>query len=230
SLPQGTAPDANGCTQAAIKDPVTIWTFLYRDLNSHPGEPRAYAVHRPAVACTLAITITPAAQPIDPDSEEDYPDEAVQLGMSNLHSMAPTTDLVDVTNRFTFAAREALYQTIHSTKEIAMIFGRLVQGRVPMKSFGGPIMIYKVAGQAAAAGWDRFLWAMALISVNLGLLNILPIPMLDGGHLLFFLVEAVRRRPVSLKFREIASFVGLSMILLLMLFAFKNDLERYWPW
>ena len=77
-------------------------------------------------------------------------------------------------------------------------------------------------------GWESFLWLMALISVNLGLLNLLPIPVLDGGHLVFIAIEAIKRKPVSMRAREIAGLVGFSLLILLMIFAFKNDIERYW--
>ena len=88
--------------------------------------------------------------------------------------------------------------------------------------------MYDIAGQAGAKGTTYFVWAMALISVNLGLVNLLPIPVLDGGHLFFFLVEAIRRRPLSLRVREVASLVGMALLVLLMLVAFKNDVERRW--
>jgi regulator of sigma E protease len=229
-LPNDAPIDTNQCTTTPTKEPITIWSFLQRDLTTHPGEERVLAVHRPGVPCTLALRITPIAQPIDSESGQPYPDEALQIGMLNSQSSDSTLDLIAVEDRLAFAARESWYRTGRTIKEITLIFARLVQGQVPMKSLGGPIMIYKVAGQAADAGWDQFLWAMALISINLGVLNLLPIPMLDGGHLIFLTVEAIRRKPVSLRFREISSFIGISMILLLMLFAFKNDLERYWPW
>jgi regulator of sigma E protease len=90
----------------------------------------------------------------------------------------------------------------------------------------GPITLYDIAGQAGARGPAYFVWAMALISVNLGLINLLPIPVLDGGHLLFFLIEAARRRPLPLRAREVASLAGLLVLFLLMLVAFKNDVER----
>jgi regulator of sigma E protease len=70
---------------------------------------------------------------------------------------------------------------------------------------------------------------MAFISINLGLLNLLPIPLLDGGHLLFFLIEGVSRRPLAARAREVASLVGFGLLVLLMVLAFKNDLERRWP-
>jgi regulator of sigma E protease len=70
---------------------------------------------------------------------------------------------------------------------------------------------------------------MAFISINLGLINLLPIPLLDGGHLLFLLYEAVVRRPLSMKLREYAHIAGLLMLLTIMVLAFKNDIERQWP-
>ena len=69
---------------------------------------------------------------------------------------------------------------------------------------------------------------MALISVNLGLINLLPVPVLDGGHLAFFLIEALRRRPISRRTREVASLLGMSVLFVLMMIAFKNDVERHW--
>jgi regulator of sigma E protease len=229
-LPLDAKRDAMGCTTTPIKNSITIWSFLQRDLTTHPGELRVLAVHRPGISCTLALNITPIAQPIDTESGQPYPDEALQIGMLNSQAIDPKSDFVIVEDRMAFAARESWLRTGHTIKEITLIFARLIQGQVPMKSLGGPIMIYKVAGQAADIGWDQFLRVMALISINLGVLNLLPIPMLDGGHLIFLIVEAVRRKPPSLRFREISSFIGISMILLLMLFAFKNDIERFWPW
>jgi regulator of sigma E protease len=105
---------------------------------------------------------------------------------------------------------------------------RLVQGRVALSSVSGPITMYDIAVQAGAKGTTYFVWAMALISVNLGLINLLPIPVLDGGQLLFFLFEAARRRPLPLRIREVASLMGMVMLVLLMLVAFKNDVERRW--
>ena len=85
-----------------------------------------------------------------------------------------------------------------------------------------------VAGDAGARGTTYFVWAMAVTSVNLGLINLLPVPVLDGGHLLLFLIEWVRRKPVSLRVREMSSLVGMSFLVVLMLVAFKNDVSRKW--
>jgi len=93
---------------------------------------------------------------------------------------------------------------------------------------GGPITLYDIAGDAGAKGTTYFVWAMAVTSVNLGIVNLLPIPVLDGGHLLLFAIEWLRRRPVSVRTRALSSLFGMSVLLLLMLVAFKNDVSRKW--
>jgi regulator of sigma E protease len=103
---------------------------------------------------------------------------------------------------------------------------RLVQRAIPLDTIGGPIMIVKMAGQQAAAGSVNFLAFVALLSVNLGILNLLPVPILDGGHLAFFVIELVIGRPVSKRSREIAQQVGLVLLISLMMLAFYNDIAR----
>lgn len=104
---------------------------------------------------------------------------------------------------------------------------KMVQRVVPMDSVGGPIMIAKMAGEQASAGIAPFLAFMALLSVNLGILNLLPVPVLDGGHLLFFFCELIFRRPVPQKVREYAQQIGMVLLLGLMVLAFYNDIIRY---
>jgi regulator of sigma E protease len=102
----------------------------------------------------------------------------------------------------------------------------IVTGHIPFKTVGGPIMLFSIASEAAEEGWASFLFKMALISVNLGLMNLLPIPVLDGGHIAQAAVEGVTRRPLSMRAREIANVVGLILLFTLMIFVFKNDLVR----
>ncbi len=111
-------------------------------------------------------------------------------------------------------------------KLTALSLVRLVERAIPLNSIGGPIMIVKMAGQQAAAGGVSFLAFVALLSVNLGVLNLLPVPILDGGHLAFFLIELVIGRPVSKRAREIAQQVGLVLLISLMMLAFYNDIAR----
>lgn len=124
------------------------------------------------------------------------------------------------------AVRAAVQETARALGYLSLAIWRVVQGRVPASSVGGPIAIYDASASTAGEGVAGFLRLMALISINLGLLNLLPVPTLDGGHLLFFGVEAVRRRPLSLRTRRLASLAGLVILLALMGLAVKNDLTR----
>ncbi|MDI6744032.1 MAG: RIP metalloprotease RseP [Thermodesulfovibrionales bacterium] len=104
---------------------------------------------------------------------------------------------------------------------------KLIQRIVPAETLGGPIMIFQMAGQQASLGIMNFFLFMAVISINLGVLNLLPIPILDGGHILFLGIEAVRRKPLSEKVMMIAQRIGLAIIITLMVFAFYNDIMRF---
>ena len=104
---------------------------------------------------------------------------------------------------------------------------KLAERVIPLDTVGGPIMIAKMAGEQASEGGVSFLAFMALLSVNLGVLNLLPVPILDGGHLFFYFCEMVFRRPVSMKVREIAQQIGLVLLISLMILAFYNDIMRY---
>ena len=104
---------------------------------------------------------------------------------------------------------------------------KMIEGSIPKDNLGGPIMIAQLAGEQAEQGIDKFIQFIAFISINLAILNILPIPVLDGGHLLFFLIEIIIRRPVGIRVREVAQQAGMFMLILLMIFVFYNDITRY---
>lgn len=104
---------------------------------------------------------------------------------------------------------------------------KMIQGVIPADQIGSPIMIAKMAGEQARRGIFDLAIFTAVISLNLGLLNLFPIPILDGGHFLFLSLEAILRRPISVKKMEIAQMIGLVLIILLMLFAIRNDVIRY---
>ncbi len=137
-------------------------------------------------------------------------------------------EMVPNPSPLTYAIRHAMEETASVIRFLGIGFVRIFQGRMSLSSVSGPITMYDVAGQAGAKGTTYFVWAMAVISINLGLVNLLPIPVLDGGHLVFLALEAVKRKPLSLRAREVSSLVGMSVLFLLMLVAFKNDVERRW--
>lgn len=129
---------------------------------------------------------------------------------------------------YRYALEKAVEETVAVTRFVAVALWRLVQGKVSLEEISGPIAVYEIAGQERRKGTDYFIWVMALISINLGLLNLLPIPVLDGGHLLFFVMEGIIRRPVPLRVREVAHILGMALLLLLMGVSFKNDIEKRW--
>lgn len=124
------------------------------------------------------------------------------------------------------ALEMAWRKTYMAGEIIVLSVVKLVERKVAMDSLGGPILIAQVAGEAARHGLAPLMDLAALLSVNLAILNLLPIPALDGGHLFFFLWEAVTRRPVSVAVREKAQQVGLLLLIMLMAFIFYNDIAR----
>ena len=108
--------------------------------------------------------------------------------------------------------------------------GQIITGQHSVKELGGPLRIAQVSGQGLEAGWIPFLWLMGMISASLGVINILPIPMLDGGHLLFYAIEGVRQRPVGPRAMEWAFGGGLMAMLLLVLVVTYNDLDAFGLW
>jgi len=124
------------------------------------------------------------------------------------------------------SAAQGVLQTWQIAKLTVLAIGKIIAGTISAKTLGGPIMIAQLAGQQAEAGIINLIFFIALLSVNLGIINLLPIPVLDGGHLLFFLIEAVSRRPLNLKTREVAQQVGIFVLILLMIFVFYNDIAR----
>lgn len=124
---------------------------------------------------------------------------------------------------------DAAYLGVVRTWEITAMIAKAVWRMLTLQmnaDVGGPLTIAKVAGDSASQGWDAFIMFLVFISVNLGLLNLFPIPVLDGGHLVYFAVEAIKGKPLGEKAQEIGYRVGFGMILLLMGFAFYKDIVR----
>jgi regulator of sigma E protease len=124
----------------------------------------------------------------------------------------------------------AVRQTVDTVQAMVVALGQVIGGDRSVKELGGPLKVAQYSGQQASLGWFSFLMFMTLISINLGFINLLPIPMLDGGHLLFYLVEAVRRKPLPPQAVEWAFRTGLAALLVMMLFVTFNDLASFGLW
>ncbi|MCP3851527.1 MAG: RIP metalloprotease RseP [Gammaproteobacteria bacterium] len=127
---------------------------------------------------------------------------------------------------FVEAGRAALIQTWNLSYLTIMGIVKMIQRVIPASELGGPIRIAEIAGQQMEAGWMNLMYFMGLLSINLGILNLLPVPVLDGGHLIFLSLEAVRRKPLSDKTMEISQKTGIALLGTLMVFVFYNDIAR----
>ncbi len=200
---------------------VTAWTTLVERLMAAPDRPHTLSWLRAGQRRSGTVELR----------REDYLDEYGEhrprffVRMTN---WSPTVlePYVENPARLRYALHSAVEETYDVVRFIMVGIVRIAQGKVSISTLGGPITVYDVVGQESEKGVSYFVWAMAVISINLGLVNLLPIPVLDGGHLLFFLFEAVLRRPLPLRVREIASLVGFVLLVALMGVAFKNDIER----
>lgn len=154
-------------------------------------------------------------------------EESYKIGVSRAGIILPDED------KFVkkFSVFEAMFESVRQTYRFTHLtivsIAKLIQGKLSINTLGGPIMIAEMAGQQAREGASDFLFFMALISINLAVLNFLPIPVLDGGHLFFYFIEAAIGKPVNTKIREIAQQVGIFILIMLMIFVFYNDITRY---
>ncbi len=123
-------------------------------------------------------------------------------------------------------AQQAVHETAAQLRSLVVGVAGIFSGRINSNRMGSIIMIFEETGKAVDRGWGYFIYFLAFISVNLGVMNLLPIPVLDGGHIAQSVVETVTRRPLSIRAREIANVVGLIVLISLFLFAFRNDIVR----
>jgi len=121
----------------------------------------------------------------------------------------------------------AIDTTIDTVETMVVALGQVITGQRSVKELGGPLKIAEVSGQQASLGWLPFFWLMVIVSINLGFINLLPIPLLDGGHLLFYAIEGVRRKPLKPEAQEWAFRTGLAVLLALMIFVTFNDLASF---
>ncbi len=192
--------------------PITEWYDLVDQIE--PGAGQAIPVELVRQGRPLSLVVTPRAEP-GPDGK-DVGKIGVGVRREVRHRSYSLGEAFGVGFDSTVAASTQLLRGIRG----------MIGGQVSRRSLGGPILIGQLAGQSIQLGLDVFLSFMALISVNLAVLNLLPIPVLDGGQFLFLLAEAAIRRPLSLRLRERLTAVGLVVIVLLMVFVFSNDILR----
>jgi len=195
--------------------PVEQWDGLSDLIRASGGKSLKLTVDREGA--TLELPVTPAAK----DDKNIFGESVGTVYVIGIERALVQEEVGPIR-----AIGMGAQQTGWWVQTLVMSLVKMFQGRIPAKDIGGPILIVQAAGQQARLGLEYLLNFMAVISVNLGVLNLLPIPVLDGGHLFFFAIEAVLRRPLAIRHREIAQQIGLVVLISLMAFAFYNDIAR----
>ena len=195
---------------------VRGWQDLKTAAIDKPGKEIHFHVLRNGRELTLPLVP-------EPKTIKDPKGKEMQIGLLGFQVQG---DMVLEQYSLLGAVAKAFQETWRLTYLIGVSIKKLIFGSISAETIGGPIMIFQIYGQQAEQGLNELIRLTALLSINLGLLNLLPIPVLDGGHIFFFLIEIIKGKPVSERNRERASQVGLFMLISLMIFAFYNDIMR----
>ena len=192
------------------------WSDLRPAAVDKPGKPLIFKIERHGTK--MLVPLTPTPKKVKDRGGDELEIGEIGIGMGG-RMVLEQYDLFGSIVR-------AMKETWRMTSLIATSVQKMIFGSIPADQIGGPILIFQIYGEQAEQGFNEFIRLTALLSINLGLINLLPIPILDGGHILFFLIELVKGRPVSEKNRERAQQAGLLMLISLMVFAFYNDILR----
>lgn len=208
---------AVGDRVAAINgSPVKQWAEMTDIIHKSPGKALNVEVLRDSVK--VSISITPESKKL-----KDIFGEEKEVGLIGIK---PSGETFTVRENLPDSLRGAILKTWEISALTLVGIVKMIQRIVPADNIGGPILIFQLAEKQATAGILSYFTFAAVISINLGILNLLPIPVLDGGHLLFLGIEAIRKKPLSEKFILISQRIGMGLLITLMIFAMYNDIFR----
>lgn len=196
---------------------VTSAKGLVDAVRAHPGKPMTFTVRRDGALMNVALT--PAAEV---DSAEAGGARVGKIGAA----LASQVDSVTVRYGLFEAIGRGVQRTWDVTAFSVRMFGKMITGQASLKNLSGPVTIADYAGRSARLGLDYFVAFLALVSISLGVLNLLPIPVLDGGYLLYYAVEAITGRAVSERWQGVLQRVGIVCILALSAVALFNDMSK----
>jgi regulator of sigma E protease len=204
--------------------PVLVWSDEVLEAIKGKTDAVPFVVRRDGKEVALQVTQKLHKERDEVGEMVDVP----ELGASPDLNAFGDAERVTVRYPLDVAAKRAVVDTGAFVRLQALGIQRMFTGHITSRAIGGPLMMADVARKAADAGWRELVATMAFISVVLGLMNLLPVPVLDGFHVLSAIIEGIRRKPLSLRFREVANVVGIALLLTLMLYAFRNDAMRKW--
>jgi len=195
---------------------LTQWDEMTDIVRSSPGKPLSLDIQRGGA--TFAVSVTPEKKKI-----KNLFGEEKEGGLIGIQ---PSGDTALRKESLGDAFKDSISKTVELSELTVISVVKLVQRVIPMDTVGGPIMIVQMAGEQASRGALSFFIFMAVININLGIINLFPIPILDGGHILFIGIEAIRKKPLSEKFISISQKIGLAILLSLMVVVLYNDFVR----
>jgi regulator of sigma E protease len=195
---------------------ISEWSDLMDAMAQTGSQPIKVTVKRNGKLFDISLT------PKETESKNIFGDTIKR----NVIGVAASNEFFVKKETVSSAAVKAVYQTYNMTKITMVGIVKLIKGSISPKQVGGPLLILEVAGKQAKEGTTNLIYFIAIISINLAVINLMPIPILDGGHILFHVIEIVIRRKVSLKFIEISQKVGMGILIAIMALAFFNDITR----
>jgi regulator of sigma E protease len=204
--------------------PVGSFSSFQETVRSSEGRPLEITYARGGELVTVTLAPEERLLPGPLGLEE----KTYLIGITHALATLPGATRLEQERNPLFAVPRAVGMTWDMTAQFLRGLGKLATGEIGRDKLAGPIGIAEIARKSLDLGWQAYLYTMILISINLGILNLLPIPVLDGGQALIFLVEGVKRAPISTRTRELVQSLGLTMILMLMGLAFWNDISRNW--
>ncbi len=197
---------------------IKTWMTLVQEIRANPGRTLELEILRDNQVIMLAIT---------PETATENGKQIGKIGIAPVINQAEFQELmITVSYPPGKAIQKAVEKTWETTILTLQMLSKMITGDVSWKNVSGPISIADYAGQSAQMGLVSYLAFLALISVSIGVLNLLPIPILDGGHLMYYFIEMIRGAPLSDKIMLIGQKIGLTMLLTLMVFAIYNDINR----
>ena len=214
--------------------PVTYWSDVVHAIRANPDQPMAVEISRNGQVQNLTLTPRAVEEPASRSGQASQDGRIERIGKAGLGPAQDAAALDAYRIRQDLAPFEALsaagVETYDKSRFTLVMLGQMLTGKASLENLSGPVTIATAAGQTARIGPEAFLRFLAIVSLSLAVINLLPLPLLDGGHLMYYLVEILTGKPVSAERQAFFQRFGVVLLGFLMLIALFNDLQRLFNW